>query len=132
MRCVVDTHALLWWFGDEGKLSRKQKRVLRSATAESPVLISCISLWEIATLHSLRRIHVEMPLVQWLKQITHTPEIQLCSISPEVAAEVAYLPNTFHRDPGDRIIVSTARVAQARLLTSDRRIVDAQLVETIN
>lgn len=52
-------------------------------------------------------------------------------ISPAVAAEVARLPDSFHRDPADRIIVATAMVLGAALLTNDRRIRDAALVPTV-
>jgi len=38
---------------------------------------------------------------------------------------------TFHRDPADRIIVATARVHDATLLTRDERIIEARLVPTI-
>lgn len=41
------------------------------------------------------------------------------------------LPDDFHRDPVDRIIVATARVHDATLLTRDKRIIDAKLVTTI-
>jgi PIN domain nuclease of toxin-antitoxin system len=43
---------------------------------------------------------------------------------PQVAVEAAPLPETFHRDPADRLIVATARVANATLMTRDRRILD--------
>jgi PIN domain nuclease of toxin-antitoxin system len=48
-----------------------------------------------------------------------------------VAAEVAALPDTFHRDPADRIIVASARTVGAKLLTQDRRIIDSGLVPTV-
>jgi PIN domain nuclease of toxin-antitoxin system len=35
------------------------------------------------------------------------------------------------RDPGDRIIVATARVHHLRLLTADQRIIDSDLVAVI-
>jgi PIN domain nuclease of toxin-antitoxin system len=50
------------------------------------------------------------------------------SISPAVAAAVAALPETFHRDPADRIIVASAQIAGATLMTRDRRIIDAGIV----
>ena len=52
-------------------------------------------------------------------------------ISPAVAAELASLPETFHSDPADRILVATARVLGATLLTRDRRIAEAELVDTL-
>ena len=53
-------------------------------------------------------------------------------ISPAIATEVASLPDSFHRDPADRILVATALVLGATLLTQDRRIVDAALTDTLS
>jgi len=53
-------------------------------------------------------------------------------ISPAVAAELASFPPTFHRDPADRIIVATARVLGATLLTADQGIVGSKLVATVS
>lgn len=53
-------------------------------------------------------------------------------ISPAVAAEVAALPDSFHRDPADRILVATARIRGATLLTCDERIIRAKLVPTVD
>ena len=96
-----------------------------------PVLVSDISLWEIAMLHTLGRIRLELPVREWLERATAPPLVERIGISPAIAAEVAALPRSFQRDPADRIIVSTARVHGATLLTCDRRIVDAALVETL-
>jgi predicted nuclease of predicted toxin-antitoxin system len=42
--------------------------------------------------------------------------------------EVAALPDSFTRDPADRVIVATTRVHNASLLTRDSGIVQSQLV----
>ncbi len=42
------------------------------------------------------------------------------------------LPDSYHRDPADRILVATALVFGATLLTQDRKIVDAALVDTLH
>ena len=57
--------------------------------------------------------------------------MRVVELSPSIAAEVAVLPDSFHRDPADRIIVASAHVHGAALLTNDRRIRDAALVTTI-
>lgn len=59
------------------------------------------------------------------------PLVNRVGISPAVAAEVARLPDSFRRDPADRIIVATAMVLGAVLLTNDRRIREAALVPTV-
>ena len=130
MTFVLDTHVLLWWF-EQGSLSAGQRRVIRRATASQPLWVSDITLWEIATLVELGRVRLRLPLREWLDRATAAPLVMRHGISPAVAAEVANLPPTFHRDPADRIIVATARVLGATLLTADRRIVKSQLVATL-
>lgn len=60
------------------------------------------------------------------------PLVERIGISPAIAAEVASLPRSFHREPGDRIVVATACVLGATLLSSDQAIIDAALVRTID
>ena len=121
---------LLWWHCERGRLSQSQQRVI-SAAAESPLLVSDISLWEVAMLHGLGRIHLKIPLREWLEKAVAPPLVRRQGISPAVAAELAALPASFHRDPADRILVATARVIGATLLTRDRRIIEAGLVDTL-
>ena len=131
MRSLLDTHVLLWWLEGGKRLSRKQKRAIDRAGPDNPLAVSDITPWEIATLYELGRIRLRMALRDWLEAAVAPPLVARVPISPAVAAEVAVLPPTFHRDPADRIIVATARVHGLALLTSDERIADAGIVETI-
>ena len=132
MKALLDTHILLWWFDGVSRLSARQEEVLRGAGEEEPLWVSDITLWEVATLSSLGRIKLSLPLREWLEQATAPPLVQRLPITPAVAAEVAALPDSFHRDPADRIIVASARVLGATLLTRDRRIIDSALVPTVS
>ena len=67
MTLLVDTRLVVVADGEKG-LSSAQSRRLRKATPASPVLVSDISLWEIATLASLGRIELTIPLRQWLER----------------------------------------------------------------
>jgi PIN domain nuclease of toxin-antitoxin system len=67
-----------------------------------------------------------------LERAVTPPLVARVGISPTIAAEVAALSDTFHRDPGDRMIVASARMLGATLLTQDRRILEAGLVPTLN
>ncbi len=131
MSYLLDTHILLWWCGNTGRLSRKQKSILDGANADAPLLVSEISLWEIATLVNLNRIALDLPLSEWLESATALPLVERVGISPTVAATVASLPATFPRDPADRIIVATAKVNGATLLTQDMKIRKARVVKTL-
>ena len=132
MRALLDTHVLIWWLNDRDRLSTTQQEALEAVSAESPVLVSDISLWEVATLYSLGRIRLSIPLREWLVKAVSPPLVRRLGISPVVAAELAALPDSFHRDPADRVLVATARVLGATLLTQDHRIINAGLADTLS
>ena len=127
-RLLLDTHVLLYWLGGDARLSPAQAGAIGSASPESPLWVAEISLWEIATLASLGRLRLQKPLRDWLEAAVAPPLVRCLGISPAVAAEVAQLPDSFPRDPADRIIVATARCNGLSLLTSDDQIVRSQKV----
>lgn len=132
MIALLDTHVLLEWFGvQESRLTPGQRRRLESVSEEEPLLVSDISLWEIARLSNRGRVELGRPLRDWLEAAVAPPLVQRVSISPAVASDGGALPSTFLRDPADRIIVASARTVGAILLTRDRLIIDSGLVETL-
>jgi len=58
MRLLLDTHAFLWAISDEPRLGPRSRDLI--TTEASSVLISHVSLWEIAIKHALTR--SDMPL----------------------------------------------------------------------
>ena len=131
MKFLLDTHVLVYWLGTEQRLSLEQKDVLGQASPENPLWVSDITLWEIATLHHLNRISLPLPLREWLEAATAPPLMQRVGISPAIAAAVANLPAFFPRDPADRIIVASAQLLGATVMTHDRRIIESAVVPTL-
>lgn len=131
MKALLDTHILAKWVSAPDELSPAQRHVLDAASGSAPLMISDITRWEIAALVSLGRLSRDRPLREWLEQAAAPPLVRRVDISSAVAAAVADLPDTFHRDPADRIIAATARVTGAVLLTNDARIRDAGIVQTV-
>ncbi|MBN1960690.1 MAG: type II toxin-antitoxin system VapC family toxin [Deltaproteobacteria bacterium] len=131
MKIILDTHIILWWFEDTNRLSKKQKKTIENADQQNPLLISDISLWEIATLYELGRIKLKLPLRDWLMQAFAPPLVRLCGITAAIAATVASLPESFNRDPADRIITATALVHGATLVTNDERIIRSKIVSIL-
>ncbi len=128
---LLDTHIIVWWFEQNSRLSSAQKEVLASADPKNPLAVSDISLWEISTLASLGRLRLQLPLRDWLERAVAPPLVRRIGISPAIAAEVASLPDSFHRDPADRVLVATSRILGATLLTLDTRIIDSGLTTTL-
>lgn len=127
MKPLLDTHILIHWIAGSVPLLKAHRKLIESATDEKPLWVSDITLWEVATLFGLGRIELDLPLRDWLERATAPPLVHRLAITPAVAAEVAALPDSFHRDPADRIIVATARVTGATILTRDDRIRDSGL-----
>lgn len=131
MKALLDTHVLLYWLAGDPRLSPAQRRAIEAADGDRPLWVSDITLWEIANLVSLGRLRLHLPLGEWLERAVAPPLVRRAGISPAVAAEVAALPDSFHRDPADRILVATARVLGATLLTQDGRILEAGVVPAL-
>jgi PIN domain nuclease of toxin-antitoxin system len=120
---IIDTNILLFSFITPDELDKKTRLQIEEHQQNNRLIISSISLWEIATLASKKRINVYRPIVDFLKFIATFPGIQVIDISFDIAAESVSLPNNFHKDPADRIIVATTRVYGATLLTRDEAII---------
>ena len=131
MNALLDTHALVWWVDGSKKLAREQHRATERAASAGALFLSEISFWEIAMLVEAGKLTFREPLDEWLERAAAAPTVQRIGITPAIAREVASLSTTRNWDPADRILVATARVLGARLVTSDTRIIDSKLVPTI-
>jgi PIN domain nuclease of toxin-antitoxin system len=109
--------------GDE-HVTKNQKLVkeIQKSIPQKEILISEISLWEIAMLSSKNRIQISEPLEDWLEQTLKAPGIRSINLTPKIIADSMNLPDPFHADPSDRLIVATARVLGAILVTEDKLI----------
>jgi PIN domain nuclease of toxin-antitoxin system len=128
---LLDTHALLWWADDPKRLSSAQRRIVRRASEGGQLWVSEITFWEVASLVERGRVRLGLAIDEWLERAAAEPLVRRCGISPAIAKELASLAITRDWDPADRILVATARVLGATLVTSDTRIVEAALVATI-
>jgi PIN domain nuclease of toxin-antitoxin system len=83
-----------------------------------------ISVWEISLLAARSRIELGRPTAQWIAEAVRQSLIMFEPVSVEIAVEAGTLPGGFRSDPADMIIIATARVSGATLMTRDRRILD--------
>jgi len=95
-----------------------------SDMSNAPLGLSAISPWEVAKKVSIGKLDLSLPLRPWLVRATKQEGLTVLPLSTEVCLEANSLPGTFHRDPADQIIVATARLYKATLITSDKRILD--------
>ena len=122
---LLDTHAWLWLAGAvENRLSAFHRRKLEDAGARGELLVSIVSIWEIALLVAEQRLRLPMPTNAWVQAALDRPELRLVGLDrPDIAIDSLELPGGFHSDPADRFLVATARRLPATLVTRDERIV---------
>lgn len=130
-RFLLDTHVAVRWLADPKRLSRDQTRVLDEVIRRrEPVAISAITLLEIALLLGDGAIRLKLSLDELFGELEGNPVFRVLPLTIEIAREVAHL-GAILRDPADRVIAATARVHGLRLVTSDQRIVESNLVSTV-
>lgn len=123
---LLDTHIWLWLAcGVQGKIRPSALRAIERAGQNRTLLVSIISVWEIALLENKKRIALPMATHQWIERALDNPEIKLIGLNePGIALDSCQLPGEFHADPADRFLVATARAKNATLVTADQRILD--------
>jgi PIN domain nuclease of toxin-antitoxin system len=121
---LLDTHVWIWFMLASSELAISGRNAINRAAASGRLRIAAISLWETALLASGGRVVLGRPLAQWITAAVSAPGLSVEPLLPKVAVEAYSLPDAFHRDPVDRLIVATARVIDATLMTRDRRILD--------
>lgn len=122
MNVLLDTHIWISWLLDDGRLSAAERSALALHAERGETAISAISLWEVQVLHAKRRLTLDRPFAQWLEAAVAREVIELLPIAPEVVIELDGLPDSFHGDPADRLIVATARTHALPLATHDAAI----------
>lgn len=118
---LLDTHALLWWVAGGKMLSAQATRQIARSNA---VLVSPVSIWEIATLVRKGRIKLDRDLYEWSRDLMDVGTVALAALSPQAATGAALLGSDFPADPADRLLYSTARELNVPFLSKDVAIQD--------
>lgn len=120
MSVLVDTHCLVWWFGQKGRLSPAATEAIGGTDR---VLISPISWWEIGLLVRDGRIALDRPLGHWITLVMEDRRSTTAPLTPAAAAWAGQLArDDFSGDPADRLIYATARDLRVPLVSKDGRL----------
>lgn len=101
------------------------ERIKKLLDEPQPKAICSVSLLECAILYRRGRLQIKTTLPDFLKQGI-VSEIEILELTPQIAAATNDLPENFHGDPFDRVIVATAKVMNLTLVTCGTAIRDAK------
>lgn len=122
---LLDTHYWIWLqAGARHEFAKSALNAIDEASKSGNLLLSVFSVWELGMLESKGRVRLHSPSEQWVREALAVPGLTLVPLTPEIALASSYLPQPFHGDPADRIIVATARSLGARIVTRDRKILE--------
>lgn len=128
---LLDTHVLVWMVANPGQLSRPAVREIRKAQQSGGCAIASISLWELALLFEKGRLRSSGVLEASIREIVETAEVTVLEITPDVAALTMMFPESYPKDPADRLIGATARALGITLITQDEKILASPLVRSV-
>jgi PIN domain nuclease of toxin-antitoxin system len=131
MRTFLDTHAWLWWVTEDRRLSKRAAASIEAAIAKGGVWLPVIAVWEVAKKVEKKKLVFDRPLRQWLEDATAVPGLLVADLTMSILVESCELPQPFHGDSADQMMVATVRQHQGILITRDRRLRKYPHVKTI-
>jgi PIN domain nuclease of toxin-antitoxin system len=117
VRCLLDTHTLIWWMTGDSQLSEAARSIIRDF--ENVSLVSAVSAWEIATKVRLGRLPAAVDLVQNFVADLAEQRIEVIFVTAEHGIRAGLLRGP-HKDPFDRMLIAQALTENIPIVSNDR------------
>ncbi len=128
---VLDTHVWVWFISNPELLSKRAEKAINKAVQKENLLISSISAWELALLVKENRLSLALDVADWIAKSESLPFIQFVPVTNSIAVKSVNLPDPFHPDPADRIIIATALSHGAQIVSKDNKMLAYSQIQTI-
>jgi PIN domain nuclease of toxin-antitoxin system len=128
---LLDTHIWLWLLHNPSQLSNQAQAAINLEESQNGLLVSAISVWEIAVKCSIGKLNLPLPINEWYALAQTHSGIIIEPLNPLDAIASTQLLGTFHKDPADRILVAIANRYGIPLVTCDTNILNYPHVSTI-
>ena len=111
---LLDTHIWVWWVSRPDRLQPRHRELLELGP-DRVFGVSIISCWEVAKLVEYGRLKLDRSVGPWIESALAEAGVSLLHLNPQIVVESTQLPQPFHRDPADQLLVATARVLHCPL-----------------
>lgn len=116
---LLDAITLVWAAMDDPTLGERSRDLLND---ETDLRVCPITFWEIGMLVDKNRLDLRREPLAWIETTLANAKIGVVPIEPATGIDAGRLPGKIHGDPGDRLIIATARALDCPLLTPDEKI----------
>ena len=118
MRILLDTHALLWFYLGDPRLSDQARTVIEDAA--NTKFVSPASYWELAIKVSLGKYVLTESYDDFVQHAIFDNGFLILPVEPRHTAQVAVLPFVSgHKDPFDRLLVAQAIIEEIPIVSND-------------
>ena len=126
---LLDTHIVIWLALEPDRLSKRAKEAIRAARVQGGLAIAGISLLELAWLAEKGRVETTLSVESFVRQCAS--KMTVLPITPEIAACAVGFPDSYPKDPQDRLIGATALVEGIPLVSHDEQIKNSGMIPVI-
>jgi PIN domain nuclease of toxin-antitoxin system len=120
VKALLDTHAFLWWIGDDPALSAPAREVI--ADAGNDIYLSAVSVWEISIKARAGKLKVfSGNLEHFIEQQVRKNSFLSLPITLIHSARIYALSNQ-HRDPFDQMLVAQSQAEGLPVISADKMI----------
>ena len=116
---LLDTNAFIWWILDENRLGRRAASKI-ATTVPGNLGVSVLTWYELSNLHSRKYLRLRDRVSDIRSELLRDGLVEI-SLTGSMAVDAAGL-GALTNDPFDRLIVATARLHVATLVTADESI----------
>lgn len=122
---LLDTHIWLWVLeGETRRMSSSVIQLLKDEAKNESLLVSDISFWEVANKSAKGKLTLSIDAVIWLDKAGGAPGVTYLPVERSALIQSTRLRGEAPRDPVDRILLATAQLNAASLVTCDAQIID--------
>lgn len=111
-RLMLDTHAVLWWLGDDPRLGPKARELI--ANPNNQIFVSAATAWVI----SIQKSPGKLEVPDGLDNVAEEEGFEKLPISFFHGERAGDLP-AHHRDPFDRMLIAQSQAEGLEIITAD-------------
>jgi PIN domain nuclease of toxin-antitoxin system len=126
---ALDTCALVYWLRGDQALSEPARHAIEHTLEESEVLISTISVLEVAQFVENGRLALSMDTRRWLATLASLEGVRMVPVDTAIAVRATTLSPQLPQQ--QRIVAATARLLGVPLVTPDSRVRALTHIDTI-
>ena len=128
---LLDTCAIIWDAVQPAMLTEPARSAIHSADEANSLIVSDISIWEIAMLMKKGRVEINTTPSKFFTLFLQSRSVSVQSILPDIAELSVSFDSSMSNDPADRIIAATSIIHNAQLVTADQNLRNNPLINTI-